>query len=86
MDGLIALNKTNLFHKAHSFHVKNHEGQDTTLAGTVAEMCNSLKFRVAPTVLMTSSGQMREEAAELYWEHTRPKPPGRSMSVGRTTS
>ena len=33
----------------------------------VAEMINTGKYMVAPTVLMNASGQMRAEAAERYW-------------------
>ena len=68
MDGKIALNKTNMFLKAVAYQMNHLTETTTTFSEVLAEMMNSKKYMISPTVLMSSSGQMREEAAETYWK------------------
>ena len=68
MDGKIALNKTNMFIKAVAYQMNHLSETTTTFSEVLADMMNSKKYMISPTVLMQSSGQMREEAAETYWK------------------
>ena len=68
MEGLIAINKSNLFSKAHSFWHNHMGGRDHSLTETLNEAINTGKYMFAASVLMNSSGQMREEAAESYFK------------------
>jgi hypothetical protein len=68
MDGLIPLNKSNLFQRSHTFW--NNYMVDVPNAGftdVLAEMINSKKYMLSSTLLMNTNGQMRPEAAEAYW-------------------
>lgn len=68
MDDKIALNKSNLFSKAHSYYTTYMGDTEATFSGTIAEMLNSDKYMLSATVLMNSQGQMRHVSAETYWQ------------------
>ena len=68
MDGKIALNKANLFARAHTFFTNNITPETATFSQTLAKMMNTRKYMFAATLLMNSGGQMRAVAAEAYWE------------------
>ena len=67
MDGKVALNKTNLFARAHTFY-NNHVSPDvTSFSETIAKMLNTRKYMITASLLMNSNGQMRCDSAENYW-------------------
>jgi hypothetical protein len=68
MDDKLALNKSNLFQRGHTFwNNQLMADPDVEFSEVIAEMCNSKKYMITPTLIMNSQGQMRIGAAEAYW-------------------
>ena len=79
MDGHIALNKSNLFQRTHTFwnnYMVNEP--DAGLTDVLTAMINTKKYMMLSTLLMNTNGQMRPEAAEAYT--------GQSFKVRRARS
>lgn len=68
MDGRIQLNRSNLFLRAFAYYMANKERlAGMSLAYILVHMLNSGEYMFSPTLIMSSSGQMRRDAAEAYW-------------------
>ena len=69
MDGRIAINKTNLFQRTHTFWTNQMTADESLdFSEVVAAMLNSKKYMISSTLIMNSQGQMRSSAASTYWE------------------
>ena len=69
MDDKIALNKSNLFQRVHTFWTNHLDmAEDVMFDEVIAAMFNSNKYMISSTLIMNNQGQMRADAAETYWK------------------
>jgi hypothetical protein len=64
----VVLTKKNLFQHMYSYAGATHLRQVKSFVETLAEMINSHKFILTPTMIMHSAGTMRAAAADAFWK------------------
>ena len=66
-DNKILLTKNNLFQKAYSKWSASVAPRKIMFSAMICDLLNDGEHVLAASVLMSSNGQMRRSAAEVYW-------------------